>query len=129
VTEDSAPTEPIKELARRFILDLNTRDLDRLLPWFRPDAQLWIPPSPLVCGSKRISLLLNLIFRRYRDIQWEILELYQASENVILVEMRSFGTFTSGKAYENRLISLIKYTGAGKIFFISDYFKNTAIFH
>ncbi len=126
---DSAPTEPIKELARRFILDLNSRDLENLMPWFREDAQLWIPPSPLVCGSKRINLLLKLIFRRYRDIQWEIVELYQASDNVILVEMRSFGTFTSGKVYENNLISLIKYTGSGKIFYISDYFKDTAIFY
>lgn len=127
--ENSAPAEPIKELARRFILDLNSRDPGKLKTWFRDDAQLWIPPAPLVCGSKRIELLLKLIFRRYSDIQWEILELYQASENVILVEMRSSGTFISGKAYENNLISLIKYTGAGKIFFISDYFKNTAIFH
>lgn len=129
MTVVSPPDEPVKELARRFILDLNTRDLDKLMPWFRQDAQLWIPPAPLVCGSKRISLLLKLIFRRYRDVQWEILDLYQASENVILVEMRSFGTFTSGKVYENNLISLIKYTGSGKIFFISDYFKNTAIFY
>jgi ketosteroid isomerase-like protein len=126
--EEPAPSEPIKELARRFILDLNSRDLEKLMLWFREDAQLWIPPAPLVCGSNRISLLLKLIFRRYSDIQWEILELYQASENVILVEMRSFGTFTSGKVYENNLISLIKYTGSGKIFSISDYFKNTAIF-
>lgn len=91
MTGDPAPSEPVKELARRFILDLNTRDLERLLPWFRQDAQLWIPPAPLVCGSQRISLLLKLIFRRYRDIQWEILALYQASEHVDLVEMRSFG--------------------------------------
>jgi ketosteroid isomerase-like protein len=126
--EHAAPNEPIQDLARRFILDLNSRDVGILLRWFHEDAQLWIPPAPLVSGSKRISLLLNLIFRRYRDIRWEILELYQASDHVILVEMRSSGTFTSGKAYENNLISLIKYTGSGKIFFISDYFKNTAIF-
>lgn len=129
MTLDSAPLEPVKELARRFILDLNSRDPEKLMPWFREDAQLWIPPAPLVCGSKRISLLLKLIFRRYHDIRWEILELYQASDNVILVEMRSSGTFTSGKAYENNLISLIKYSGSGKIYFISDYFKNTSIFH
>lgn len=69
-----------------------------------------------------------MIFRRYSDIQWEILELYQAAENVILVEMRSYGTFVSGKIYDNHPISLIKYTESGKIFYISDYFKNTAVF-
>ncbi|MDB5106307.1 MAG: nuclear transport factor 2 family protein [Fibrobacteres bacterium] len=98
------------------------------MSWFLEDTQLWIPPAPLVQGSKRITLLLKLIFRRYTDIQWEIVELYQASENIILVEMRSTGTFTSGKKYENNLISLIKYDSAGKIFYISDFFKNTAVF-
>lgn len=98
------------------------------MSWFLEDTQLWIPPAPLVQGPKRISLLLKLIFRRYTDIQWEIMELYQASESVILVEMKSVGTFTSGKAYENNLISLIKYNDAGKIFYISDFFKNTAVF-
>ncbi|MEO7424610.1 MAG: nuclear transport factor 2 family protein [Fibrobacteria bacterium] len=129
MSEVSQPPEPVKESARRFIVDLNSRDLEKLMLWFQEDAQLWIPPAPLVSGSKRIELLLKLIFRRYSDIQWEILELYQASDNVILVEMRSTGTFTSGKLYENNLISLIKYSGSRKIFFISDYFKNTAIFY
>jgi ketosteroid isomerase-like protein len=122
------PVEPIAGLARQFIFDLNTRDLEKLMSWFQEDTQLWIPPAPIVQGSARIKLLLKLIFRRYSDIQWEIKELYQASDNIILVEMRSFGNFTSGKAYENNLISLIKYNDAGKIFYISDYFKNTAVF-
>lgn len=122
------PTEPVSQLARQFIQDLNSRNLERLMSWFLEDTQLWIPPAPLVQGSKRITLLLKLIFRRYTDIQWEIVELYQASENIILVEMRSTGTFTSGKKYENNLISLIKYDSAGKIFYISDFFKNTAVF-
>lgn len=123
------PVDSIQALARQFIRDLNTRNLESLMNWFLEDAQLWIPPAPIVGGSKRIQLLLKLIFRRYSDIQWEILELYQASDQVILVEMRSVGTFTSGKIYENNLISLIKYNEAGKIFYISDFFKNTAIFH
>ncbi len=116
------------ELARQFILDLNSQDLDKLMGWFLEETQLWIPPAPLVQGSKRITLLLKLIFRRYADIKWEILELYQASDNIILVEMRSAGTFTDGRTYENNLISLIKYDSAGKIFYISDFFKNTAVF-
>jgi ketosteroid isomerase-like protein len=123
-----SPIEPIAGLARQFIFDLNTRDLAKLMSWFQEDAQLWIPPAPIVQSATRIKLLLKLIFRRYSDIQWEITELYQASDNIILVEMRSFGTFTSGKPYENNLISLIKYNEAGKIFYISDYFKNTAVF-
>ncbi|MDB5051918.1 MAG: nuclear transport factor 2 family protein [Fibrobacteres bacterium] len=126
--KDLPPSEPVRELARRFILDLNSRDLEKLMGWFLEETQLWIPPAPLVQGSKRISLLLKLIFRRYSDIQWEITELYQASDSIILVEMRSFGTFTSGKLYENNLISLIKYNASGKIFYISDFFKNTAVF-
>ena len=125
---DAFSVEPVSVLARQFIDDLNTRNLERLMDWFFEETQLWIPPAPLVRGSKRISLLLRLIFRRYSDIQWEIVELYQASEFIMLIEMRSHGTFTSGKKYENNLISLIKYNSSGKIFYISDFFKNTAVF-
>lgn len=125
---DAFSVEPVSVLARQFIDDLNTRNLERLMDWFFEETQLWIPPAPLVQGSKRISLLLRLIFRRYSDIQWEIVELYQASEFIVLIEMRSHGTFTSGKKYENNLISLIKYNSSGKIFYISDFFKNTAVF-
>ncbi len=126
--ENNAPSQPVKVLATQFIQDLNTRDLPRLMLWFHDDAQLWIPPAPIVQGAKRIQLLLRLIFRRYSNIQWEITELYQSSENIILVEMHSFGTFTDGKVYDNQLISLIKYNSNGQIFYISDYFKNTAVF-
>ncbi|MDQ3002054.1 MAG: nuclear transport factor 2 family protein [Fibrobacterota bacterium] len=125
---DSPAKGSLSALAQRFIEDLNSRNPEKLLHWFVEDAQLWIPPAPLVQGPKRIGLLLKLIFRRYSDIQWDIVELYQASEMIILVEMKSFGTFTSGKKYENNLISLIKYNPSGKIFYISDFFKNTAVF-
>ena len=109
--------------------DLGGMQTEKLASWFDAESELWLPPCQVAKGEKRILTIFGLIFRRYRELFWEIRQIYPVAERKLIYETVSWGTFSDGRSYQNDIMTIIEFSPAGKIRFLSDYFKDTAIFN
>lgn len=116
------------ELLSHFMADLRTLNTENLAKWFDEASELWLPPSLPLVGKRRILTLFGLIFRRYRELFWNVTEVYPAGERKLVYQTESKGTFADGRPYANSILTIIEFSPEGKIRFLSDYFKDTAIF-
>ncbi len=117
----------IKNRCVAFMTDLDTKDTKQLSNWFVEKSQVWIPPGQPVEGSSRIIAQFRAIFRRYKDLNWKVNEVFQLSENRGLCISSSWGTI-NGKPYSNELVTDFTFNNEGKILRLSDYFKDTSCF-
>lgn len=119
---------PARKLLSLFMADLQTRKTENLAKWFDERSELWLPPSEPAIGARRILTLFGLIFRRYEELFWEVTAVYPAGERKLVYQTQSRGTFADGSPYANSILTIIEFSPAGKILFLSDYFKDTAVF-
>jgi hypothetical protein len=112
-----------------FMRDLESRDLDKLRPWFSENAVLWIPPAPTIEGSRRIQEMLRIIFRMYKEIHWKVTDIYPVGNQRYIYATNSWGIVGKETPYKNHVLTVIDFDAAGQISYLSDYFKDTAIFN
>ena len=110
------------------MVDLQTLNTENIAKWFDDQSKLCLPPSLPLVGKRRILTLFGLIFRRYRELFWNVTEVYPAGDWKLVYQTESRGTFTDGRPYANSILTVIEFSPEGKIRFLSDYFKDTAIF-
>ncbi len=122
-TEPSAP-----ELLLLFMEDLKTLKIENLAKWFDDESELWLPPADPAVGARRILALFGLVFRRYKELSWEVGAVYPAGERKLIYQTESRGTFADSRPYANSILTVIEFSPGGKIRFLSDYFKDTAVF-
>jgi hypothetical protein len=110
--------------------DLASRDIQNLSKWFHDKSVLWMPPSEPVEGQRRILTLFKLIFRMYSDLNWKVTEYNIVSPTRVIYSTDSWGVIGSapGTPYKNNILTIVDFNTEGKIDFLSDYFKDTAIF-
>jgi len=108
--------------------DLQTLKTENLVKWFDGESELWLPPADPAVGARRILALFGLIFRRYRDLSWTVQAVYPAGPRKLIYATESKGTFADGRPYANSILTIIEFSPEGKIRFLSDYFKDTAVF-
>jgi hypothetical protein len=122
--------EPIlsQQLCERFMCDLASRDVKNLEKWFHEKSVLWMPPSEPVEGQRRILTLFRLIFRMYTDLNWKVTEYNVVSPTRVIYLSDSWGTIGKGVPYKNHILTIVDFNADGQIDFLSDYFKDTAIF-
>ena len=111
-----------------FMADLATLQIENLAKWFDGESELWLPPSGPTVGQRRILALFSLIFRRYKELSWEVGSVYPAGDCKLVYESESRGIFADGRPYANSILTVIEFSPKGKIRFLSDYFKDTSIF-
>lgn len=116
------------ELLSLFMADLHTLKTENLVKWFDDESELWLPPADPAVGARRILALFGLIFRRYQKLSWEVCAVYPAGERKLVYQTESKGTFADGRPYANSILTVIEFSPGGKIRFLSDYFKDTAVF-
>lgn len=116
------------ELLSLFMADLQTLKTENLGKWFDEASELCLPPCEPARGTRKILAIFGLIFRRYKELSWSVTAAYPAGERKLVYQTESKGTFTDGRPYANSILTIIEFTPEGKIRFLSDYFKNTAIF-
>lgn len=119
----------VLELLPLFMADLSSRQIEKLAGWFDAESELWLPPALPAVGERRILTIFGLIFKRYRELFWKVTAVYPAGERKLIYATESWGTFADGCPYKNNILTIIEFSTAGKIRFLSDYFKDTAIFH
>jgi hypothetical protein len=116
------------ELLPLFMADLATLDTEKLAKWFDEESELLLPPCEPARGARKILTIFGLVFRRYRELAWEVRAVHPAGERKLIYQTESKGIFSDGRAYANDILTIIEFSPAGKIRFLSDYFKNTVIF-
>jgi hypothetical protein len=119
---------PAHELLSLFMADLATLQTEKLSKWFDEKSELWLPPCDPAVGQRRIVNLFSLIFRRYKTLFWEVGAVYPAGERKLVYQTESHGIFADGRPYANSILTIIEFSPGGKIRFLSDYFKDTAVF-
>jgi hypothetical protein len=113
--------------------DLESKDIEQLRKWFFEKSVLWMPPVAPIEGERRILTAFRLIFRGYSDLHWNVGEIF--SNNTTNGKLRyvyqteSWGTIGKTTPYKNSIMTLIEFDEQGRILFLSDYFKDTAIFN
>lgn len=117
-----------RDLCLAFMDDLETRDLERLRRWFTEQSVLWMPPRAPVQGSSRILATFRGIFRLYREIHWRVTEVHVVSDRRYIYATDSWGIIGDTTPYQNHILTIVEFGGDGRIAYLSDYFKDTAIF-
>ena len=118
-----------RERCIAFMRDLETRDLSLLERWFTHDAVLWVPPSAPIQGVRRIQAMFRVIFRMYREIHWKVIDVHSVGGSKYIYATESWGIIGDSHPYKNHIMSVIEFDDAGRISYLSDYFKDTAIFN
>jgi limonene-1,2-epoxide hydrolase len=117
-----------REHCLSFMSDLESRDLDRLKKWFCETSKLWMPPTAPIEGQRRILALFRTIFRMYSEIHWKVSDVHAIGENRFIYLTDSWGVIGEDTSYKNHILTLIEFSPEGQILYLSDYFKDTAIF-
>jgi ketosteroid isomerase-like protein len=117
-----------EELIRGFVRDLNSRDLTKIATWFADDAIVSIPPQERLEGARRALAFFRSVFRLYEEMHWEVGEVLPVGPRRFVYFTESHGRFRSGAAYRNSIVTVIHFDEAGRITFLSDYFKDTTAF-
>jgi hypothetical protein len=115
-------------LLHKFMSDLAKCDAEVLRPWFTETSVLWMPPSEPVTGTRRIVTMFKLIFRMYSELHWKVAEVHELAPGRFMYLTDSWGKIGADTPYKNNICTLIEFDSDGRIKFLSDYFKNTAIF-
>jgi ketosteroid isomerase-like protein len=111
------------QLIHEYFDVFNHRDLSKMGNVLTADAELNFPNTQPLIGEKRIFKFLNILFRQYPDLVFKI-------QRVILqgdwaaVHWTNQGLNRRKEPYRNEGVTLLEMQ-AGKIKFISDFFKNT----
>ena len=118
-----------RERCLAFMDDLGRRDLGRIKPWFVEKSVLWVPPALPVEGQRRILAMFRIIFRKYSEIHWNVTEIFPVGGTRYIYATDSWGTIGKSTPYKNSILTIIDFDQDGHILFLSDYFKDTAIFN
>lgn len=111
-----------------FMQDLNSLNIENLQKWFDKESKIWIPPAKEIQGEGRILALFRAIFRKYEKIEWKESEIFHLGKERYFYETVSIGNLRGKGIYSNNICTIISFNDAGKIKFLSDYFKDTACF-
>lgn len=118
-----------RELIGKFMVDLESRDVERLRQWFIDESVLWMPPFGRIEGARRILAAFRVIFRGYTDLHWNVTNIMDAGGKRFVYETDSWGILGKSTPYKNHILTIVDFDDQGRIVFLSDYFKDTSIFN
>jgi ketosteroid isomerase-like protein len=118
--------EFLEDMAKRVFACMNSRDFESLKPDLSDAVVFDFPGLQPVEGPRRVVVFLNALMRKYKGLTFKISDIIiDEQENKACVVWTNFGEHLTGEDYQNSGITLIKF-GEDKIFFLSDYFKDTS---
>ena len=111
------------QIAKVIFSTLNNRKLDQLEDYLDENATFDFPGTNLIKGRKKILTFFKILFRKYPRLTFTVQESIEEGDKVCIVWTNE-GITSSNTPYANRGVTCV-HISAGKIHFISDYFKNT----
>ena len=118
----------MKQNCHAFMKDLNSKNIEKIVKWFETDSTVWIPPAGPVKTQRKIGVYFRAIFQKYKDLNWEVLEVFDVTESRFFIISKSKGIFRNDASYVNHLVTDIRFDDNEKIIFLSDFFKDTSCF-
>jgi len=114
-----------KHLVHKFFEMLNHRDTKEMEDLVGPDTEFYFPKTQPLIGKKRIMKFLNILFRQFPELTFTVQRVILQG-NLAAVHWTNQGMNRRKEPYQNEGVTLLE-MHAGKISFISDFFKNTEI--
>jgi ketosteroid isomerase-like protein len=105
---------------------MNNRDLDLLSSWLAPDAVFDFPGTKLLEGPDRIVRFIKILFHRYPELEFTTGRVI-ADGAAAAVEWTNQGRDRKDEPYRNAGVTIVELED-GKIGYLSDTFKDTAVF-
>jgi ketosteroid isomerase-like protein len=105
---------------------VNQRNLDQLKDHLDENATFYFPKTQPLLGRDRIIRFFNILFRQYPKLEFQVLRKI-VQGRMAAVHWKNSGVNKKQEPYENEGVTLLE-TEAGKITFISDFFKDTGKF-
>ncbi|MDJ0818765.1 MAG: nuclear transport factor 2 family protein [Desulfobacterales bacterium] len=115
-----------KPLINKFFDVFNQRDLQQLTALLEPEAEFYFPKTQPLIGRDRILKFLNLLFRQYPSLAFEIQRIIQQDDQAA-VHWTNKGMNRRKEPYRNEGVTIFEIKD-GKISYISDFFKDTERF-
>lgn len=115
-----------EKTSNEFFTCFNNRDLERLRALLNENAQLYFPKTQPLLTPDRILKFLHLLFRQYPELTFTVHRTI-VQRNRAAVHWTNQGKNRRGEPYQNEGMTLLEFE-AGKISFISDFFKDTGTF-
>ena len=115
-----------RETIDTFFNYLNTRDLNQMEHLLTENAEFYFPKTQPLIGKKRILKFFSILFKQYPELSFQIKKTI-IHGNSAAVHWTNQGVNRKKEPYENEGVTLLE-AEAGKIRFISDFFKNTEKF-
>jgi hypothetical protein len=126
-----APTaeQRLRSLVMGFMDDFCSRDVSRLRKWVAESCVLSMPPIEPIRGASRVLAAFRIILRNnFSEVFWKVTDIYPVGPKRCIYACDSWGVIGKNTPYKNSLLTIIDFDADGRITFISDYFKDTAIF-
>ena len=113
-----------KAVAEALFEAMNKRDFSNLEPLLSEDLVFDFPGAGRIEGSRRVLLFLKALLRQYPELRFSLMDVFGES-NLVCASWSNEGKHISGEDYRNEGVTLLRFD-AGKLVFISDYFKDTS---
>ena len=118
---------PIDQVITTFFDVFNARDTDRMAELLHEDAEFYFPKTQPLIGRERILKFLNILFRQYPELTFEI-QRTVCEGSKAAVHWRNKGRSRKNEPYQNEGATILEMAD-DKITFISDFFKDTEKFN
>jgi ketosteroid isomerase-like protein len=115
-----------REAAAAVFAAMNERDVELLVARLAPAAVFHFPGTKPLEGPDRIARFIKILFHRYPRLEFTTGRVI-ADERCAAVEWTNEGEDRGGEPYRNAGVTVIE-LAAGKIAYLSDTFKDTAVF-
>ena len=112
------------QVAKVIFSTLNNRELNQLHDYLDENATFDFPGTKLIKGRKKILTFFKILFRKYPRLTFTLQESIEEGDKVCILWTNE-GITSNNTPYANQGITYV-HISAGKIHFISDYFKNTS---
>ena len=116
----------LKQIITTFFEVFNARDMDRMAELLHEEAELYFPKTQPLIGKERILKFLNILFRQYPELTFEI-QRTVCEGSKAAVHWTNKGRSRKDESYENEGATILEMVD-DKITFISDFFKDTERF-
>ena len=116
----------LEHTVTKFFEVFNSRDMDRMAELLNEDAEFYFPKTQPLIGRERILKFLNILFRQYPELSFEVRRIIGEGRNAA-VHWTNKGRSRQKEPYQNEGVTLLEIKNQ-KISFISDFFKNTEKF-
>ncbi len=115
-----------EQIVRKFFEIFNNRDTEAMANLLTADAEFYFPKTQPLIGKKRILKFLNIFFRQYPELAFEIQRVIHQGDHAA-VHWTNQGMNRRKEPYQNEGVTILGLQD-GKINFISDFFKDTEKF-